>query len=71
MHLLKWLYPGMKFKRWLLLFSLGTIVASIGIAVVFNYKYIGNIEEFIFRTVYMMTGTYYYTVTAIVGITVI
>ena len=21
MHLLKWLYPGMKFKRWLLLFS--------------------------------------------------
>ncbi len=71
MHLLKWLYPGMKFKRWLLLFSVGTIVASIGIAVVFNYKYIGNIEEFIFRTVYMMTGTYYYTVTAIVGITVI
>lgn len=71
MHLLKWLYPGMKFKRWLLLFSLGTIVASVGIAIVFNYKYIGNLEEFIFRTVYMMTGTYYYTVTAIVGITVI
>jgi uncharacterized cofD-like protein len=71
MHFLKWLYPGMKFKRWLLLFSLGVIIASIGLAVVFNYKYVGNLEEAIFRMVYVMTGTYYYTVTTIVGIAVI
>lgn len=71
MHFLKWLYPGMKFKRWLLLFSLGVIIASIGLAVVFNYKYVGNLEEAIFRMVYLTTGTYYYTVTTIVGIVVI
>ncbi|QJW47404.1 YvcK family protein [bacterium BFN5] len=71
MHFLKWLYPGMKFKRWLLLFSLGVIIASIGLAVVFNYKYVGNLEEAIFRMVYLATGTYYYTVTTIVGIVVI
>lgn len=67
MHLLKWLYPGMKFKRWLLLFSVGVIMVSLGLAFIFNYKYIGNLEEAIFKAVYMSTGTYYYMVTAIVG----
>lgn len=71
MGFLKWLYPGMKLKRWLLLFSLGVIAASLGMAIVFNYKFIGVIEEQIFRMVYLTTGKYYYTVTAIVGITVI
>lgn len=71
MHLLKWLYPGMKFKRWLALFSLGVILVSLGLAFVFNYKYIGDAEEAIFRAVYMFTGTYYYTVTALVGVIVI
>lgn len=67
MHLLKWLYPGMKFKRWLLLFAGGVMLASLGIAVVFNYKYIDNIEEAIFRAVYLWTGSYDYTFTALVG----
>lgn len=71
MHFLKWLYPGMKLKRWLLLFSLGVIAASIGLAIVFNYKYVGAIEEAIFRTAYLMTGNYYYTVTTIVGMSII
>lgn len=68
MHFLKWLYPGMKLKRWLLLFSLGVIAASLGLAIVFNYKYIGVVEETIFRMVYRTTGKYYYTVTTLVGI---
>jgi uncharacterized cofD-like protein len=71
MHYLKWLYPGMKFKRWLLLFSFGTIAASIGLAILFNYKYIGIVEEAIFRMVYLTTGKYDYTATFIVGISVI
>lgn len=45
MHLLKWLYPGMKFKRWLLLFSVGVMLVSLGLALVFNYKYLDVIEE--------------------------
>ena len=52
-HLLKWLYPGMKFKRWLLLFAVGVFLVSLGLALVFNYKYLDQIEEAIFRFVYM------------------
>ena len=63
MHLLKWLYPGMRFKRWLLLFAAGVLLIIIGLTIVFNYKYIDGIEEFIFRIVYTTTGTYNYTVT--------
>lgn len=68
MHLLKWLYPGMKFKRWLLLFAAGVMIFSLGIAVVFNYKYIDHIEEAIFRTVYLWSGGYDYKYTAIAGL---
>ena len=67
MHLLKWLYPGMRFKRWLLLFAGGVMLASLGIAVVFSYKYIDNIEEAIFKAVYLWSGSYDYTFTALVG----
>lgn len=67
MSFFKWLYPGMKFKRWLLLFAVGVMLASLGIAVVFNYKYIDVIEETIFRTLYLWSGEYSYTATAIVG----
>lgn len=71
MHLLKWLYPGLKFKRWLVLFALGVMLASLGLAFVLNYKYIGNLEEAIFKAVYMSTGTYNYTATAVIGLAVI
>lgn len=71
MHFLKWMYPGIKLKRWLFLFSLGVISASVGLAIVFNYKYAGTLEEAIFRMVYRTTGQYYYTVTTLVGIVVI
>ena len=37
----------------------------------FNYQYAGNLEEAIFRMVYLTTGKYYYTVTTIVGIVII
>lgn len=71
MHFIKWLYPGMKFKRWLLLFSAGVICVSMGLAIVFNYKYIGVVEEAIFRLFYLTTGSYYYAVTTIAGSAII
>ena len=71
MHLLKWLYPGMKFKRWLLLFAAGVMIVSLGIAVVFNYKYIDHIEEAIFRAVYLWSGGYDYKYTAIAGLAMV
>ncbi|EAX46509.1 protein of unknown function UPF0052 and CofD [Thermosinus carboxydivorans Nor1] len=71
MHFLKWLYPGMKLKRWLLLFSLGAIAASLGLAIVFNYKFVGSVEEALFKFVYRTTGKYYYTATTVAGIGII
>ena len=70
-HLLKWLYPGMKFKRWLLLFAVGVFLVSLGLALVFNYKYLDQLEEAIFRFVYMWRGSYDYTATALVGASVV
>ena len=67
MHLLKWLYPGMKFKRWLFLFAIGVMMVSLGLALVFNYKYLDIIEEAIFRAVYLWKGSYNYMFTTLVG----
>ncbi|QDR81900.1 Gluconeogenesis factor [Sporomusa termitida] len=61
----------MKFKRWLLLFSAGVILVSLGLAIVFNYKYIGVVEEAIFRLFYLTTGNYYYAVTTVAGLTIV
>jgi len=71
MHLLKWLYPGMRFKRWLLLFSAGVMLVSLGLALVFNYKFLDIIEETIFRMVYLWKGSYNYAFTTLVGIVVV
>lgn len=56
---IKWLWPGMNLKRWLFLFSVGAVFTAIGIALVFNYQFIGFIEELLFRLMYMATGEYY------------
>ena len=71
MHLLKWLYPGMKFKLWLLLFAAGVMLVSLGLALIFNYKYLDAIEEAIFRFVYNWRGSYDYAATALVGTSVV
>ena len=67
-HLLKWLYPGMKMKRWLLLFAVGVMLFSLGGALAINYEYLGRLEEEIFMLVYRTVGSYNYTITAGVGV---
>ena len=71
LHLLKWLYPGMKLKRWLLLFAIGVLMISLGIALIFNYKYLDKIEEEIFRLVYLSLGSYDYMFTTFIGVCVV
>ena len=71
MHLLKWLYPGMRFKRWLFLFAVGVMLVSLGLALVFNYKYLDAVEEAIVRAVYLWRGSYDYTATTLAGIVVV
>lgn len=70
MQLHKWLYPGMKFKRWLFLFAIGTLIAGMGIAVIFNYKYLDQVEDWLFYAIYSITGSYDYIYTMVFGIVV-
>ena len=67
-HLLKWLYPGMKMKRWLFLFAIGVMLFSLGVALAVNYEYLGRVEEEIFMLVYRTVGSYNYAVTMFVGL---
>ena len=71
MHLLKWLYPGMHFKRWMFVFGAGVMMVSLGLALVFNYKYLDIIEEAIFRAVYLWRGSFDYVITTIVGVVIV
>ena len=70
-HLLKWLYPGMKMKRWLLMFAVGVMLFSFGGALAINYEYLGRAEEEIFMFVYRTVGSYNYAITAIVGVVIV
>ena len=67
MHLIKWLYPGMGFKRWLFVFALGSLCVGLGVALIFNYKYLDAIEEALFRIIYTWQGSYNYTFTVMAG----
>ncbi len=70
-HLIKWLYPGMKMKRWLLLFAIGVLLVSFGAALALNYEYLGRAEEAIFQFVYTHVGSYQYGLTITIGIFII
>ena len=39
MALLKWLYPGMRVKRWFFLFTGGVVAAGFSLALLLNYKF--------------------------------
>lgn len=67
MHFLKWLYPGLKFKRWLLLFAAGVILAGLGLALIIDYKFLDELEEEIFRAVYLWQGNYNYDAITVAG----
>lgn len=71
MSWLKWLSPGMNLKRWLFLFACGVIIFATGIALVFNYQFIGLIEELLFKMMYMATGEYYRAISVAGGVIVL
>ena len=58
MALLKWLYPGMRVKRWFFLFTGGVVASGFSLALLLNYKFIGAVEGTLFNLVYQTTGTY-------------
>ena len=71
MALLKWLYPGMRVKRWFFLFTGGVVASGFSLALLLNYKFIGAVEGTLFSFVYRATGTYYGWVPTLVGAVVL
>ena len=67
MAFLKWLYPGMRVKRWFFLFAAGVAAVSFGLALLFNYRFISVVEENLFTLVYSLTGQYMRAVSALIG----
>ena len=55
-------------KRWLVLFAVGVLFVSFGMALAFNYEYLGRAEEEIFRFIYLTLGSYNYAAVMAVGI---
>lgn len=45
---ISWLCPGINLKRWLLLFAGGVLCCAIGLALFFNYQFMGFVEEMLF-----------------------
>lgn len=67
-RLTRWLQPGIGIKRWLLLFAFGVILAALGLAFSWNYRFIGVLEESTFRFLYWLTGSYVYMATTFLGL---
>ena len=64
----RWLQPGIGIKRWFHLFAVGVILAALGLAFSWNYRFIGSLEESTFRFFYWLTGSHVYMATTIAGI---
>ncbi|MBI2914439.1 MAG: YvcK family protein [Firmicutes bacterium] len=56
MHLLKWLYPGMKVKRWLFLVFLGSLFITAGATTFTRVRILGTIEGAIVNSVQITWG---------------
>lgn len=66
-NLFRWLAPGLNLKRWLFLFSIGTIFLVFGVILMMNYQWLAYFEDLFLEVLYESTGTYNYTVLASVG----
>jgi hypothetical protein len=56
MHLLKWLYPGMRVKRWLVLVICGVVLIGTGLALVINGRILGVVEDLLKHLSRISTG---------------
>ncbi len=68
---ISWFCPGINLKRWLFLFAAGVLLCAFGLAVFFNYRLMGALEELLFKMTYVTTGQYSNTLITVVGILLI
>ncbi len=58
MKRLKWLYPGMHFKRWLFLVAVGILLISAGLIILIGFDTLSIIENEVVGFLYLLTGKF-------------
>ncbi|MCK4257828.1 MAG: YvcK family protein [Halanaerobiales bacterium] len=71
MNRIKWLYPGMRVKRWLLLSVMGILIISFGTAITLGFEFLGYIESSLIHYVYKLTGKIALSINIFAGILLI
>src|SRR6056297_3271682 len=71
MKFLKWLYPGLGIKRWVLIGIIGLILLSTGIALLLHVNIVNYTIKMIYEAVYNVSGTLPYYTNIIVGVLLI
>ncbi|AGB41997.1 hypothetical protein Halha_2113 [Halobacteroides halobius DSM 5150] len=71
MKKLKWLYPGMRFKRWLALVGLGILLVSVGVAILIGFESLSLIESVLIELVYKITGKFTPLINKVLGAIII
>ncbi len=63
----RWLAPGIRIKRWLLLFGIGVIFLIMGVLLMLNYRWLSTLEDLFMQALFSLTGAYDYTNIALIG----
>ncbi|MBM7556805.1 gluconeogenesis factor YvcK family protein [Halanaerobacter jeridensis] len=71
MNKLKWLYPGLKFKRWLAIVLLGILLISTGVAVIIRFEPLSMLEDVFVSLIYSITGQLSSGINIFLGILII
>ncbi|MBM7624205.1 gluconeogenesis factor YvcK family protein [Sporohalobacter salinus] len=70
MKLFKWLYPGLKIKRWLVLSIIGILMISIGLTVMLGFEFLGLLEGKLLTFIYSLTGHFSEWLNIIIGLVI-
>ncbi len=56
MNVFRWLYPGLKVKRWFLLSLVGIVLAGTGLAMIIEGPFLGSVEQLLQRLLIVVSG---------------
>ncbi len=71
MKRLRWFYPGLKLKRWLMLVIIGVLIISVGLGIVAGFDRISLIKDKVSDIAYFLTGSYTFTINRVIGFIII
>ncbi|WP_408955754.1 uridine diphosphate-N-acetylglucosamine-binding protein YvcK [Natroniella sp. ANB-PHB2] len=67
----KWFYPGLKFKRWLFVITIGVILVGVGVAVVVSFQSLSLVEGSVINFLDSLVGDLADLIHKLIGISLI